>query len=154
LKDPYREIAWNFTRITGQDSMTTIPRLVLYILRFIFNGDVIFDLEKIISNEVSTQLVNFKSEKNFYMDSYLIFSITYYHIFKCLRTGKRVNFRVDLVTMWYQDLWRQKVIHYFYEDYKDFVYAFMKIIFRENTSKLSLEASNFLDSKGILEKNE
>jgi hypothetical protein len=34
LKDPYREIAWIFTRITGQDSTTTIPRLALYILHF------------------------------------------------------------------------------------------------------------------------
>jgi hypothetical protein len=152
LKDPYREIAWIFTRITGQDSTTTIPRLALYILHFTVHENAIFDWEKIISNEVSAQLVNFKSEKKFYMASYLIFSITYCHIFKILSIGKRVNCKVDPVTMWYQALWRQKVIHYFYEVYNDFMSAFKKLLFRENTSRLSLEASAFLDTKGILEK--
>jgi hypothetical protein len=113
----------------------TIPRLALYILHFIVHENAIFDWEKIISNEVSAQLVNFKSEKKFYMASYLIFSITYCHIFKSLSIGKRVNCKVDPVTMWYQALWRQKVIHYFYEVYNDFVSAFKKLLFRENTSR-------------------
>jgi hypothetical protein len=32
LKNLYREIAWIFARVTGQDSIETIPRLDLYIL--------------------------------------------------------------------------------------------------------------------------
>jgi hypothetical protein len=80
----------------GHNSMVTIPRLALYILHFIVHENGIFDWEKIISNEVSKQLVNFKSEKNFYMASYLIFGITYCHIFKSLSIKKRVNCKVDL----------------------------------------------------------
>jgi hypothetical protein len=152
LKDPYREIASRFTIIIVHDSTTSSPRLALYILHFTVHENAIFDWEKIISNEVSAQLVNFKSEKKFYMGSYLIFAITYCHIFKILSIGKRVNCKVDPVTMSYQALWRQKVIHYLYEFYNDFVSAFKKLLFRENTSRLSLEASAFLDTKGILEK--
>jgi hypothetical protein len=109
LKNPYRELAWIFTRITGQESMTTIPWLALYILYFTIHEEAIFDWGKIISSEISTQLSNFKSEKKFYMASYLIFSITYCHVFKGLSIDKRVNCKIDPVTMWYQGLWRQKV---------------------------------------------
>jgi len=101
LKHPYREIAWLYTRITSQDSTMTIPRLALYILHFTVHENFVFDGEKIISNEVSAQLMNFKSEKKFYMASYLISSITYCHIFKGLSIGKRINSKVDHVTMWY-----------------------------------------------------
>jgi hypothetical protein len=152
LKDPYQEIAWLFTRISALEYTSTIPRLALYILHFTIHENVIFDWEKIIYDEVSTQLINFKSQKKFYMGSYLIFFITYYHIFKGLSVGKRVNSKVDPMTMWYQALWRQKVIHYFYEIYNYFVFAFKKFISRENTSRLSLEASYFLYTNGILEK--
>ena len=54
--------------------------------------------------------------------------------------------------MWYQGLWRQKVSYYFYEVYNEFVFVFQKLVFAENTSKLSCEASIFLDKKGIIEK--
>ena len=33
LKNPYKEIIWLFTRIVGQDSMETIPRL--YVILFV-----------------------------------------------------------------------------------------------------------------------
>jgi hypothetical protein len=152
LKDPYREISWLFTRVTGQDSTTTIPRLALYILYFTVHEDVVFYWEKIISNEIFAQLMNFKSEKKFYMASYLVFSITHCHVFKGLNVGKRVNPKIDPVTMCYQALWRQKVVHCFYEVYNDFVSEFKKLLFGEDTSRISLEASRFLDKKGILEK--
>jgi hypothetical protein len=125
----------------------------LYILHFTVHENAIFDWEKNISNEVSAQLVNFRNEKKFFMAYYLIFSITYYHIFKGLSIGKRVNCKVDPITIWYQAPWRQNVIHDLYEVYNYFMYAFKKLVFRENTSILSLEASAFLDTKGILEKN-
>jgi hypothetical protein len=54
--------------------------------------------------------------------------------------------------MCYQALWRKKVIHCFYEVYNDFVSEFKKLIFGEDTSRLSLEASRFFNKKGILEK--
>jgi hypothetical protein len=50
LKNPYRELAWIFTRITGQESTTTIPRLALYILYFTIHEEAIFDWGKIISS--------------------------------------------------------------------------------------------------------
>jgi hypothetical protein len=56
--------------------------------------------------------------------------------------------------MWYQALWRQKVAHYFYELYNEFVYVFKKLVFGENTSRLSQEALNFMDEKGIVEEME
>jgi hypothetical protein len=152
LKHPYREIAWIFTRIIGQDSTVTIPRLALYILHFIVHEDVFFDWEKIISNEVSTQLINFKNEKKFYMAYYLIFSITYCHIFKGLSIEKRVNFKVDPVTMRCQSPWRQKLVHHFYEVYNDSLFVFKKFLFREDNSRFSLEESSFLNTKGVLEK--
>jgi hypothetical protein len=54
--------------------------------------------------------------------------------------------------MCYQSLWRQKFLHCFYEVYNDFFSDFKKSLFREDTSRISLEASTFLDKKGILEK--
>ena len=94
----------------------------------------------------------FRSGKKIYMASYLVFVITHCHVFIGLSVGKRVNSKIDPVTMWYQDLWRQKVTHYFYEVYNDFVSEFKKFLFGEDTSRLSLEASIFLDKKGIMEK--
>jgi hypothetical protein len=126
--------------------------LALYILHFTVHENTIFDWAKIISNEITAQLTNFKTEKKFYMSSYLVFSITYCHTFKGLNIARRVKVKVDPVTMWYQDLWRQKVGHHFYEVYNDFVSKFKKLLFGEDTSRLSLEASTFLKGKGILEK--
>ena len=34
FRNPFWEIAWLFTRITGHESMTSISRIVLYILYF------------------------------------------------------------------------------------------------------------------------
>jgi hypothetical protein len=78
----------DFSRVTGQESTTTIPRLALYILYFTVHEQAIFDWAKIISGEISSQLSNFKKNKRFYMSSYLIFSITYCHVFKGLSIGK------------------------------------------------------------------
>jgi hypothetical protein len=145
-------VAWLFTRITSQESATTIPRLALYILYFTIREEVIFDWGKMISTKISTQLLNFKKDKEFYMDSYLIIVITYCHVFKGLSIRKRVECKIDPVTMWYQALSRQKVIYCFYEVYNEFVYVFKKLVFGENTSRLSCETSTFLDKKGTIEK--
>jgi hypothetical protein len=55
--------------------------------------------------------------------------------------------------MWYQALWKQRVGHHFYEVYSNFVSKFMKLLFGEDTSWLSLEAAYFLKGRGVLEKN-
>jgi hypothetical protein len=96
--------------------------------------------------------MDYKIEKKFYLASYLIFSITYCHIFKGLSVKKRVTPNVHPKTMWYQALWRHKFIHYFYEVYNDFTSEFKKYLFGEDTSILSLEASTFLNTKGVLQK--
>jgi hypothetical protein len=88
------------------------------------------------------------------MASYLIFSITYFHVFKGLTIRKRVDCKIDPVTMWYQALWRQKATYYFYEVYNEFVIVFKKLLFGENTTRLSLEATTFLNKRGTLEKME
>jgi hypothetical protein len=54
--------------------------------------------------------------------------------------------------MWYQALWKQKVVHHFYEFYNDFVSVFKKFLFGEDTSRISLELSSFLNTKGVIEK--
>jgi hypothetical protein len=126
--------------------------LKLYILHFTVHENTIFYWAKIISNEVTTQLINFKAEKKFYIVYYLVFVITYCHVFKGLIIAKRVNSKVDHVTMLYQALWRKKVGHHFYEVYNNFMSKFKKLLFGEDTSRLSLEASTFLNGKGVLEK--
>jgi hypothetical protein len=131
--------------------METILRLALYILYFKFHEQAIFYWGKIISIEISSQLSNFKDTKKFHMASYLIFSITYFDIFKGLNIGERVNCNVDPVTMWYQSLWRKKIAHYFYEVYNEFVFVFKKLVFGGNTSRLSQEALTFMNEKGIIE---
>jgi hypothetical protein len=94
---------------------------------FHIHKNTIFDWEKIISNEITAQLTNFKTEKKFYMSSYLLFAITYCHTFEGLNVSKRVKVKVETVTMWYQALWRQRVDHHFYEVYNDFVSKFKNL---------------------------
>jgi hypothetical protein len=106
---------------------------------------------KIILNEITTQLTNFKIEKKFYMSSYLLFVITYCHTFEGLNLAIRVRVKVDTVTIWYQSLWRHRVGHHFYKVYNNFVSEFKKLVFGEDTSRLSLEASSFLKGKENLE---
>jgi hypothetical protein len=67
---------------------------------------------------------------------------------------RRVDCKIAPVPMWYQSLWRQWVTYHFYEVYNIFVYVFKKLIFGPKTSRLSPEASKFLDKKGIYEKME
>jgi hypothetical protein len=149
LKNPYREMAWLFARVARQESTTTIPRLALYILYFSIHEKAVFDWENIISNELSFQLSNFRKNKKFYMSSYLIFSITYCHVFKGLHLAKQVNCKIDPVQMWYPTLWKHKAMYHFYEVHNSFISSFKRLIFGPNTSRLSLEATSFLDKKEV-----
>jgi hypothetical protein len=51
FKNPFREISWLFTRITGHETMTSISQMILYILYFIVKEQAIFDWDKLISIE-------------------------------------------------------------------------------------------------------
>jgi len=42
FKKPFREIAWLFTRVTGQESTTTISCMIVYILYFIVEEKIDF----------------------------------------------------------------------------------------------------------------
>jgi hypothetical protein len=56
FRNPFREIAWLFTRITGQASTTNISRIIIFILYFIVKEQFIFDWGKLISIEICSQL--------------------------------------------------------------------------------------------------
>jgi hypothetical protein len=56
LKNPYQEIAWLFTRITGQENIASISRMVLCVLYFTVQEKIIFDWGKLISIKIASQL--------------------------------------------------------------------------------------------------
>jgi hypothetical protein len=109
FRNPFREIAWLFTRITGQESTTTVSRMALYILYFTVNEQAIFYWGKLISHEICSQLSSFKREKKFYMSSYLVFAIAHCCQFPQLSLSKNVNWEFDPVTFWYQALWKHRL---------------------------------------------
>jgi hypothetical protein len=144
-------MAWLFSRITGQESTTIVPKLALYILYFsihentIFNWPRLFQVSYLFSWEIS------KIIKKFYMSSYLIFTVTYSHIFNGLPLAKKVNCKFDPMQMWYPVLWKQKGAYHFYEVHNAFISSFKRLIHGPNTSRLSLEVASFLDRKGSFE---
>ena len=54
FKNPFWEIAWLFTRITGQESTTNISHMIMYILYFTVKEQAIFHWGKLISIEISS----------------------------------------------------------------------------------------------------
>jgi hypothetical protein len=151
FRNPFREIAWLFTRITGQESTTTISRMALYILYFTVKEQAIFYWGKLISHEICSQLSSFKKEKKFYMSSYLVFAIAHCCQFPKLSLSKKVNWEFDPVTFWYQALWKHKASHYFYEVFNGFVSVFKVLLLGEDAPRISDQATRFLDRKGALE---
>jgi hypothetical protein len=154
FRNPFREIAWLFTRITGQESMTSISRIVIYILYFTVKEQFIFDWGKLISIEICSQLSRFKEENKFYMSSYLIFAIVHCCLFPKLSLSKKINYEFDPVTFWYQALWRHKASHCFYEVFNDFVSVFKDLLLGKDAPRMSGQATKFLDRKGTLERKE
>jgi hypothetical protein len=88
------------------------------------------------------------------MASYLIFSILYCYQFPKLSVSKRVNCETDLVTFWYQELWRHKTPLYFYEVYNDFGSVFKRLFLGQNTSRISDQANKFIEKRGKIEQME
>jgi hypothetical protein len=151
FRNPFREIAWLFTRITGQESTTTISWMALYILYFTVKEQAIFYWGKLISHEICSQLSSFKKEKKFYMSSYLVFAIAHCCQFPELSLSKKVNWEFDPVTFWYQALWKHKASHCFYEVFNGFVSVFKVLLLGEDAPRISEQATSFLDRKGTLE---
>jgi hypothetical protein len=129
FKNPFREIAWIFTRITRQESATNISRMILYILYFTVKEQAIFHWGKLISIEISSQLLQYKkAEEILYV---ILFN---FHDANCcpfpgLSMCKKVNCEFDPVTFWYQILWRHNASQHFYEVFNDFVSVFKALIF-------------------------
>jgi hypothetical protein len=113
FRNPFRETAWLFTRITGQESTTSISCIVIYILYFTVKVQFMFDWGKLISIEICSQISQFKESNKFYMSSYLIFAIVHCCLFPKLSLSKQINYEFDLVTLWYQSMWRHKASHCF-----------------------------------------
>jgi hypothetical protein len=151
FRNPFHEIAWFFTRITGQESTTTVSWMALYILYFTVNEQAIFYCGKFISHEICSQLSSFKREKKFCMSSYLVFTIAHCCQFPELSPSKNVNWEFDLVTFWYQALWKHKTSQCFYEVFNGFVSIFKVLLLGEDAPRISEHATNFLDRKGTLE---
>jgi hypothetical protein len=152
FRNPFREIAWLFTRITGQESTTTISRMVLYILYFTVKEQAIFYWGKLISHEICSQLSSFKNEKKFYMSSYLVFAIAHCCQFPKLSLSKKVNWEFDPVTFWYQALWKHKASHCFYEVFNDFVSFFKVLLLGEDAPAYLTRQPSFWIGRGHLNK--
>jgi hypothetical protein len=71
------------------------------------------------------------------MSSYLVFVIAHCCPFPKLSLSKKVNFEFDLVTLWYQALWRHKASHCFYDDFNDFVLVFKDLLLGKNAPRMS-----------------
>jgi hypothetical protein len=154
FKNRFLYIVWLFTRLIGQERTATISRMILYILYFTVKEQTIFDWEKLISIEISSQLSHYKRDKKLFMDSYLVFSIVYGCQFPNLTIIKRLNCEIDPVTFRYQALWRHKTSLYFYEVYNDFVSVFRGFLFGKNTPNISDQDNKFLEKKGMIEQME
>jgi hypothetical protein len=88
------------------------------------------------------------------MNSYLVFSIAYYHIFEDFSRERSVDFKVEPISVWYPTLWRHKYQYNFYVVRNNFISDFKKLIFGPTTSRLSLEVASFLAEKQIFETTE
>jgi hypothetical protein len=113
-----------------------ISRMILYILYFTVKEHIIFDWGKLISIEISSQLVQYKKTNKFFMSSYLVFKITHCFQFSRLPVCKKVNCEFDPVTFWYQTLWRHKASQHFYEVFNDFVLFFKELLFGKTTPQM------------------
>jgi hypothetical protein len=150
FKNPFQEISWLFTRITGKESTTTISQMALYILYFTVKEQAIFYWGKLISHEICSQLSSFKKEKIFYMSSYFVFAIAHCCQFPIMSLSKKFNWEFDPITFWYQDLWKHEASHYFYEVFNGFLFVFKVLLLGEDTPRISGQENRFLDRKGAL----
>jgi hypothetical protein len=81
------------------------------------------------------------------MTSYLIFNITYGHVFEDLPREKHIDFKLEPVYTQYSVLYKHKSQYKFYSIHNNFILEFKKLIFDNNTSRLSLEEATFLFGK-------
>jgi hypothetical protein len=128
--------------------------MIPYILYFTVKEQAIFDWGKLISIEISSQLLQYTRQKKLFMSSYLIFAVVHCCPFPRLSLCKKVNCEFDPVIFWYHILWRHNASQIFYEVFNDFVSVFKGLIFGKDFPRMSDQATKFLDRKGTLEKIE
>jgi hypothetical protein len=144
-------MAWLFGRVSRQEFTTTIPRLVLYILHFVIHEKAIYSWENIISGELSFRLSNFRKNNKFYMSSYIIFAITYCHVFKgCVYPNKSI-IKLTLFRCGTPPYGNRRSCIIFMKFIMHFISVFKKLILGPKTSRLSLEVATFLDKRGSFE---
>ena len=108
LKEPFKEFAWLFALITGQESMTMFRWCVLYFLHGTFNMDFKFDWAQVVSSEISHQLSNYQEIERFFMATYLVYVVIYNFYINELPTTKDVDVNVEIINFWYTTTWMYK----------------------------------------------
>jgi hypothetical protein len=68
--------------------------------------------------------------------------------------SKKINCGFDLVTFWYQALWRHKASHSFYEVFNEFVFVFNDLLLGKDAPRMSGQETKFLNRKGTLKQKE
>jgi len=150
-KNLFWQIAWIFMRTTRQESETIISRMILYILYFTVKEQAIFHCHKLISIQISSQLLQYKRQKKFFMPSYLIFTVSNCYPFLGLSMCRNLNYEFDPVTFSCHKLWRHNACQQFYKVFNDFVSVFKALIFGKYFPRLFGQLTIFLDRKGTLE---
>jgi hypothetical protein len=88
LKYPYKEFSWLFAHIIGMESMTFVPRNIIYVLHFTLHENAIIDWGHIISSEISFQLSNLKKTHEILYDILFDFHHSLLSCFQGLSEGK------------------------------------------------------------------
>ena len=140
-----------FTHIINLQSTVFILRNVVYSLHYALHEKAIIDWGYLISNEFFFQLNNLKKNRKLYMNSYLIFAIAYGNVFEDLSREKHVDFKLETIYAWYLVPYRHKAQYNFYSIHNNSISEFKKLIFDNNTSRVSLEGTSFLFGKGSYE---
>jgi hypothetical protein len=97
-KNLFPEIALFFTRTMRQESETDISRMILYILYFTVKKQTIFHCCKLISIQNSSQLLQYRRGKKFFMPPYLIFFMPNCYPFPGLSMSRKLNSEFDPLT--------------------------------------------------------
>jgi len=105
----------------------------------------------IISNNISFQLGGQRKIRKFYMTSYLVFVISYCHMFEDFPRAINVDFNKEPTFVWYSILWRNKSQYNVYAFQNGYMSAFKKMIHGPTMSRLSLELASLLIEKGVFE---
>jgi hypothetical protein len=149
LQEPYHDFSWLFTHVVGKQLTSHIPRSTLYALYFSFQKDAMFDWAEVISNELCFQLSNYLRTERFFMATYLVFAIVYCNVFDSLPIKVSVNIHNEPVQFWHPVLCKHKARFNFYIVQDNFVRQFRHMLVGAEPKRITQEAEEFLNGKGI-----